>query len=197
MTLWAVFPDKKILSGKFLSEIFLDLGINRFSDACEYVHELPYGYNTNREDLLILFKEKMGSCTTKHAVIATLAEELALPIKKSIAIYAMTEALVTGTDPILKKYNLPYIPMIHCLLTYQTFSVDLTEGNQNGKNRPIRDFLFTQAVAPNISAKKEYLLYRKTLMEQILKRQALKGITIKQILLAREEGLTLLKNNIH
>ncbi len=86
--------------------------------------------------------------------------------------------------------------MIHCLLTYQTFSVDLTKGNQNGKNRPIRDFLFTQVVTPNISAKEEYLIYRKALMGQILERQDLKGITIKQILQAREEGLALLKNNI-
>jgi hypothetical protein len=196
MTLWAAFPDKKILPGKFISEIFLDLGINRFSDACGYVHKLPYGYNTNREDLLILFKEKMGSCTTKHAVIATLAEELALPIKKSIAIYAMTEELVTGTHLILEKYALPYLPMIHCVLTYQMISVDLTEGNQNGKNRPIQDFLFTQVVTPNISAKEEYLIYRNVLTEQILERQDMKGITIKQILQAREDGLTLLKRHI-
>ncbi len=33
---------------------------------------------------MILFKEKMGSCTTKHAVIATLAEELKLPVQKNI-----------------------------------------------------------------------------------------------------------------
>jgi len=108
----------------------------------------------------------------------------------------MTEDLVTGTGPIFKKYDLPYIPMIHCLLTYQTFSVDLTEGNKNGKNRPIRNFLFTQVVTPNISAKEEYLIYRKALMGQILERQDLNGITIKQILQAREEGLALLKNNI-
>jgi hypothetical protein len=193
MTLWAAFPDKKILPGQFLSEKFLDLGINRFSDACAYVHELPYGYNTNREDLLILFKEKMGSCTTKHAVIATLAEELALPIRKSMALYAMTEDLVTGTHAILERYDLPYIPMIHCFLTYQQLRIDLTQGNQNGKNQPIVDFLFTQGVSANISARKEYLLYRNALAALILERQELKGIKIKQILHAREEGLALLR----
>ena len=86
--------------------------------------------------------------------------------------------------------------MIHCLLTYQTISVDLTGGNQNGKNRPIQDFLFTQVVTPIISAKEEYLIYRNVLMGQILERQDMKGITIKQILQAREDGLVLLKNNI-
>jgi len=193
MTVWTVFPDSDILPGKPLSEKFLDLGVNRFSGACKYVHELPYGYNTDREDLLILFKERMGSCTTKHAVIATLAEELDLPIKKNVVIYAMTQDLITGTQSILRKYDLPYLPMIHCILAYRRFSVDLTQGNQNGKNQPIVDFLFTQEVSANISAKEEYLLYRKALAALILERQELKGINIKQILHAREEGLELLR----
>jgi len=193
MRVWTVFPDSDILPGKPLSEKFLDLGVNRFSGACKYVHELPYGYNTDREDLLILFKERMGSCTTKHAVIATLAEELDLPIKKNVVIYAMTQDLITGTQSILRKYDLPYLPMIHCILAYRRFSVDLTQGNQNGKNQPIVDFLFTQEVSANISAKEEYLLYRKALAALILERQELKGINIKQILHAREEGLELLR----
>jgi hypothetical protein len=51
-------------------------------------------------------------------------------------------------------------------------------------------------VTPNISAKEEYLIYRNVLTEQILERQDMKGITIKQILQAREDGLTLLKRHI-
>ena len=50
---------------------------------------MPYGSNSNKDDILILFKEGYGSCTTKHAVIATLAEELGIPISKSTGIYAM------------------------------------------------------------------------------------------------------------
>ena len=45
---------------------------------------MPYGYNSDRDDLLILFREGFGSCTTKHAVIATLAGELGLPVVKNI-----------------------------------------------------------------------------------------------------------------
>ncbi|MCK7515680.1 MAG: hypothetical protein MZV70_74685 [Desulfobacterales bacterium] len=95
---------------------------------------------------MILFKEKMGTCTTKHAVIATLAAELGLPITRGVGIYAMTEAIVTGTDKILAEYGLPYVPMIHCFLEYGNYRVDLTEGNRNGKNRPIDDFLYTDRV---------------------------------------------------
>jgi hypothetical protein len=197
MDKFTVFPNSVIKTAGPVSDKFLSLGINGFIDACRYVHELPYGYNSNRDDLMILFKEKLGSCTTKHAVIATLAEESGLSIEKAIGIYAMTEEIVTGTGKILDRYGLPYVPMLHCFLVYGEHRVDLTEGNNNGKKRSIEDFLYTQKVIPNISAKDEYLLYRKALNQYILIENELKGIDLKSILKAREEGLALLKANIH
>jgi hypothetical protein len=191
-----VFPEKAIIGTGSVSQAVLALGIRSFLDACRYVHELPYGYNSDRDDLMILFKEKMGTCTTKHAVTATLAAELGLAITKSVGVYAMTEAIVTGTDKILAEYGLPYVPMIHCFLEHGNYRVDLTEGNRNGKNRPIDDFLYTDRVAATISAKDEYMIYRKALSEVILKRDELKGADIKRILHAREEGLKLLKANL-
>lgn len=191
-----VLPDKAISPVGMISAEFFSLGIRSFIDACRYVHTLPYAYNTNRDDLMILFKEKKGTCTTKHAVIATLADELDLPVEKNIGIYAMTEQIVTGTNEILDKYDLPYVPMVHCFLAYENFRVDLTEGNNNGKNRSIEDFLYAERVEPNISAKDEYLLYRKALKDHILTRKELAGVNITQILHARDEGLKRLKDNL-
>lgn len=193
---YSVFPDKQITTGSSISKTFLDLGITGFREACRYVHELPYGYNSNRDDLMILFTENMGSCTTKHAVIATLAAELEIVINKSIGIYAMNDNLVTGTGNILETYNLPYLPMVHCFLEFGSHRVDLSEGNRNGKNGPINEFLYTEKVAACISAKDEYLLYRKALTNHILTRPEFQGIDMKTILKAREEGLDLLRENI-
>jgi hypothetical protein len=196
MDSFSVFPDKAITGAGPLSKVFLELGITSFQKACGYVRELPYGYNSDRDDLMILFKEKMGTCSTKHAVIATLAAELGLPITRGVGIYPMTEALVSGADRILTEYGLPYVPMIHCFLEYGDYRVDLTEGNRNGKNRPVGDFLFTDRVEATISAKDEYMIYRRALSEVILKRAELKGADIKRILHAREQGLKLLKANL-
>jgi len=193
---YTVFPDKTIVDAGPVSRTFLDLGITGFHRACRYVHELPYGYNFDRDDLMILFRENMGSCTTKHAVIATLAAEMGLVIEKSVGIYAMTEELVTGTNRILEKYRLPYVPMVHCFLVHENHRVDLSEGNQNGKNGPIDQFLHSEKVEANISAKDEYLLYRKALKDHVLPRRELAGADMKTILKAREEGLLLLKENI-
>lgn len=192
----SVFPDKKLTGAGIVSNKFLDLGVKTFIDACIYFHKLPYGYNSTKDDMMIVFHEKMGTCTTKHSVIATLAAELHLQVTKTICIYAMTEEIVTGTNVILDKYNLPYVPMVHCFLEYNGFKVDLTEGNNNGKNRSIETFLFTERVDPHISQKEEYLLYRKAVETHILPLNEMKGIDMKTILHAREEGIALLKSKV-
>jgi hypothetical protein len=196
METYSVFPDNAIVDAGPVAGRFLSLGIQRFHGACRYVHELPYGYNSDRDNLMILFIEKKGSCTTKHAVIGTLAAEMDLPVVKHIGIYAMTEEIVTGTDRILDKYALPYLPMVHCFLVCGDHRVDLTEGNQNGKNRSIDHFLYTERVEPNISARDEYLRYRQGLRDILLKCDELKGAGIQRILRARQEGLELLKARV-
>jgi hypothetical protein len=196
MDSFTALPDKVITASGVISETFLRLGVDTFTGACRHVHELPYGYNSDRDDLMILFKEKLGSCTTKHAVIATLAAEVGLPVAKSIGIYAMTEQIVTGTDPILTKYGIPYLPMVHCFLTSGDERVDLTEGNDNGKNRPLDDFLYTCPVEPNISAKDEYLLYRRAVAKLLADRRELQGLAMKTVLQARQEGIELLRSKV-
>jgi hypothetical protein len=191
-----VLPDRKIAPLGDISNKFIDLGISSFRAACHYVRALPYGYNSNRDDIMILFKEGRGSCTTKHAVIATLSRELDLSLVKNIGIYPMTEALVTGTAAILEKYTLPYLPMVHCFLAYEHYRVDLTEGNANGKNGPIDRLLVTVKVSPNISAREEYLIYRNALKEDILNREEFGDVSLKTVLMAREQGLALLKSKL-
>ena len=112
-------PDQILEPLGILSNEFLDRGITSFKDACLFVHELAYGYNSNYDDPLILFKEMQGTCTSKHAVIAGLAQELQIPLYKSIGIYRFTEEIAEGAEEILLKYDLPYIPMIHCFLVYR------------------------------------------------------------------------------
>lgn len=191
-----LLPDAPIEAKGPVSAEFRRRDLASFHAACAFVHQLPYGYNSDRDDLFILFKEGMGSCTTKHAVIATLAEELGLAVKKNIGIYPMTEQIVTGAQAILARYGLPFIPMVHCFLAGDTYRVDLTEGNNNGKNTPIDDFLHTEAVIPNISAKDEYLLYRRGLKALLASANALRGLEIKTLLHAREEGIILLRSKV-
>jgi hypothetical protein len=189
-------PDAEIKSVGKLSQTFLELGIKSFREACEYVHNVEYGYNTDYDDQMIFFKENKGTCTTKHAVIAGLAEEIGIPLYKHVGIYKFTEEISTGTNHILSKYNVPYVPMVHCFLVYKEFRFDLTEGNCNGKNTTIDEMIHEEKVDPFISRKDEYLLLKKVIKENILPSKEMEGIKEKSILKAREESIILLKRNV-
>lgn len=189
-------PDCKIIPSGSMSKKFLEIGITTFKEACLYVHNLDYGYNSDKDNPMILFIEQKGSCTTKHGVIASLAKELDIPLYKKVGIYKLTEEIVTGTNTILERYNLPYIPMIHCFLIYKDYRFDLTEGNNNGKNISIESFIHEEKVTPFIERKDEYRLFIKVLKDKILPSKEMKGIDRKTVLKGREEALKLLKSKI-
>ncbi len=188
-------PEAEIKPIGEMSRKFLELGIKSFRKACDYVHNIEYGYNSNYDDKLIFFKEKKGSCTSKHAVIAGLAEELNIPLYKYVGVYKFTEEISTGTNEILKKYNIPYVPLVHCFLVYKDLRFDLTEGNCNGKNTIIDEFLYEEKVDSFISRKDEYLLFKKVLKDLILPLKEMEEIKERALLKAREESIILLKEN--
>ena len=79
MDSYELLPKLDITPSGEISNKFLSMGIKTFKEACNYVHNLEYGYNSDTDDRWILFKELKGSCTPKHGVIAGLAEELQVP----------------------------------------------------------------------------------------------------------------------
>lgn len=188
-------PNAEIRDKGEMSKKFLELGVTSFREACDYVHNIEYGFNSNYDDRMIFFKENKGSCTSKHAVISGLAEELGIPLYKHVGIYKLTEETSTGTKEILKKYDIPYVPMVHCFLVYKDFRFDLTEGNCNGKNTTLEDFIHEEKVNPFISRKDEYLLFKRVLKEKILPSKEMDGTNERSLLKAREESIILIKKN--
>jgi hypothetical protein len=154
-----VFPDATITSKGVFSDLFLSTGIKTFHDACKWVNDLPYDYNSDIVDSQLIFTEKKGVCLTKHGSIARLAEELGLPIKKHIGLFRLNDEIYTGIGKLLSKYGLDYIPQIDCFLKYNDFCVDLTDGNCTGKNKPIDEFDFIAPVAAEISMDEMIMFY--------------------------------------
>jgi hypothetical protein len=189
-------PDRELFDAGPISRHLQAEGLKTFLAACHHVQRMPYGYNRTKDDPLILFREGFGSCTTKHMAVGLLAQELGLPVGKCIGIYPMTDRLVTGAGRICQAYGLTAIPVVHCFLVSDRFRVDLTEGNLNGKNGPIDEFLFTRNVPPDISSRDEYLLYRQALKTHVLTRPEWSAVDLKTVLAAREKALALLKENM-
>lgn len=157
-------PDVNIQPQGLVSEKFLNLDIKTFWQACYWVKNLPYGFNLNNENSLILFEENRGTCITKHDIIARLAQELELEIYKNLGFYQLNDDIVTGVNAILQAYGLNFIPQTHCFLEYGSYRVDLTEGNCNGKNKTIENYDFVIRVNPDLTEREEeeyYISYLK------------------------------------
>ncbi|MHA1109619.1 MAG: hypothetical protein ACTSRE_00845 [Promethearchaeota archaeon] len=197
MDSFELLPNAPITSEKGeLSQKFLNLGFSTFKEACLYVHNLKYGYNSDKDDKWILFKEKKGSCTTKHGVIAALAQELEISLHKHVGVYQFTEVICEGAGIITEKHNIPYVPMVHCFLVYKNYRFDLTEGNFNGKKTSIEEFIHEEQVIPFITRKNEYTLYKDIVKKFVLPLEEMKGLKKHTILKSREEAIILLHKNI-
>lgn len=134
-------PDRLLLDRGPASRRFLEKGIKSFRDAAEFVRAMPYGPNPGEVDLFALFRDGCGTCLSKHRLIAELAEETGLPVVRTEGIYRLDDSILPGVSLVLNRYNLNYIPRIHCFLQSGDRYFDLTEGNCTGKSGLIHRYI--------------------------------------------------------
>lgn len=97
-----------------VSEQFLNRNIHVFYSACHYISMLPYKRNTDKHDILCVFNDSGGTCSTKHAVLRKLAlENDAAEIKLILGIFKMDAGYTGKIKNTLEKFNLEYIPEAH------------------------------------------------------------------------------------
>lgn len=124
------------LGGGEASRSARDLGLTRYRLLAAHVRALPYGRNSARDDRLVL-AEGRGTCSTKHALLARVAAENALPVKLVLGIYWMTAASNPPVRSVLEDAGLAGIPEAHCYLSVANKRIDLTA---EGEPRPLRLF---------------------------------------------------------
>ena len=49
-----------------------------FKEACIYVKNLPYKRNSDKENSNVIIEENGGTCSTKHAYLKRISEELSM-----------------------------------------------------------------------------------------------------------------------
>lgn len=119
--------DFQLTSTDIYSTAFRELGIHTFSEACAYVQQLPYGRNANRYDFGLVLTEQQGTCSSKHALLAYLADENKVPeVELIVGIFLMS----AETNPKLTSFfsDKPYdcLPEAHCYLRYNGERFDYT-----------------------------------------------------------------------
>ena len=126
---------------------FVALGAGDFRAAARYLLELPYGRTRDRSDYLGVLSEGRGTCSTKHALLAALANENQLAVALTLGIYPMHEGNTPGVGQVLNEAALPYIPEAHCYLVYQSQRIDITRSGSEA-SEPIDRFLHEEVIAP-------------------------------------------------
>lgn len=116
-----------IINQSELTRELLDLGITNFNDTLNYIQKLPYGRNSDRSNFNLIIEEQKGTCSTKHAYLASLAEQHKMhDVKLFMGIYKMTEENTPGILSVLEKWKLSYVPEAHCYLKINQVITDIT-----------------------------------------------------------------------
>lgn len=145
---FTLLPNKALTLASTISAQLHKEGCRDFHQACHYVWHLPYGRNSDRADWRLVLQEQQGTCSTKHALLKALADELNLAVQLTIGIYKMSEKNTPGVGAELKQHDFSYIPEAHCYLRAHGQRFDFTKKHQV-EAAPIDDFLLEQDIAPH------------------------------------------------
>ncbi len=191
MKSWTTLPDAVLKNVGEASAAFLAQGVAGYQTAGRYVHQLPYGRNTDRANYRLVLAEKRGTCSTKHALLAALAIEQNLPVFLTLGIYEMHERNTPGVGKVLDRYNLSFIPEAHCYLTYNGARIDVTRSGLE-PTAPIAAFLFEEPILPEQIGDYKVHTHQRFLREWAARSVVASGRRFEEIWKIREECIAAL-----
>ena len=120
-------PDFSITLDGAVSNAFMEHNVHTFQHATSFVGLLPYARNTNKNDLVTVFSDHCGTCSTKHALLKQLAQEQGFSgLKLMVGIFKMNRHNTPAVAGTLVQFGLDYIPEAHCYLRYNGDIFDYT-----------------------------------------------------------------------
>lgn len=140
-------PDFPILANNRVGGIFIRRALRTFHAAARHIRDLPYGRNTDRGDYRLVLTEGRGTCSTKHALLAALAEEHGISVRLTMGIYLMSEANTPGVGVALQSRGIDAVPEAHCYLMYERRRFDLT--SPGTELAPKLDFIHEETITPD------------------------------------------------
>ena len=160
--------DHLLTSKDSFTELIRASEIDTWLDLVSHIQNLPYGRNSNREDLLLVFKEKKGTCSSKHAFLKHVANLNNIPeVKLILGMYKMNERNTPKIGNVLTKAGLNHLPEAHCYLKSEGKRYDFTHTNSSIENIA-EDILEEQEIRPDqVAAFK--IEYHKVYLKQWLK----------------------------
>ena len=101
-----------------------------FEEACNYVKNLPYKRNSDKENSNVIIEENGGTCSTKHAYLKRISEEFSIKnVQLMLGIFMMNAKNTPKIKSVLEKYNLIEMPEAHNYLRVDGIILDCTRRN--------------------------------------------------------------------
>lgn len=183
--------DFELSSDQIYSSRFRELKITSFKEACDFIANLPYGRNTNREDFGLVLSEMKGTCSSKHALLASLALENGHPEVELIAgIFLMNEETHSRLNVFFADKSYSNIPECHCYLRFRGERFDYTDAS-NRMELIAPKIVREQRIDPNQVVDWKIMIH-KHYLQGWLNRNSAFQMTLEEIWRDREEAIRLL-----
>lgn len=172
-----------------LSSAFKNKGIHSFQAACHYVTLLPYKRNSDKEDPQCVLRDQFGTCSTKHALLARLAEENAVTgIKLMLGMFKMQASNTPQVARRLSDNGLEYIPEAHNYLMPGADILDCTK--PNFLNGSLKQYLVKEMEIQPHEVTDVKVAIHKEFLRSWLAEQAFSHLTFEQLWAIREGCIT-------
>lgn len=165
MRSWDALPQAELIAPGDVTAEFRALGIGDYRAAARYIGELPYGRNADRANFRLVIPERLGACSTKHALLAALAIEQRLPVTLMLGLYEMNERNTPGVGAVLGQHGLESIAEAHCYLQYDGDRIDVTRSSVN-PTEPIAFFLHEEPISPDQIGDYKVVWHKQFMREQ-------------------------------
>lgn len=131
-----------------LTQLAISNNCNSWNKLLIFIKHLPYGRNENRFDLNLVFTQKRGTCSSKHAVLREIASLNKIPnIKLILGMYKMNKQNTPGIGDALSNSTIHYIPEAHCYLKIEGTPFDFTSESADF-NRLKNDIIYEEEITP-------------------------------------------------
>lgn len=178
--------DFIIRSNSPISSHFIERNITTFAEAAAFITQLRYGRNPDKTNLLSVFSDNCGTCSTKHALLKMLADENEFgELKLILGMVRMDAENTPEIAATLERNNLDYIPEAHNYLKYKDSILDYTKPHFMLAQSPENVLEETEITPQQITDFK--VAYHKKYLEGWLEKNTHIRLTPAELWTAREE----------
>ncbi len=153
-----VFVPRVTIAGTGpLTTLFMMNMVGDLRQAAGLVQGLPHGRNHRRDDPALVLVEGRGTCSSKHACLAALGEELGVDLGLTLGVYRLSAETDPKVAPVLVAAGVDWLPEAHCYLRIDVRRIDVT----GGLKERVVELLHEEAITPDQVATYKIAVHRR------------------------------------